>query len=252
MQYIIAPTSDYLEHSAKGSEWKKHKYIKKADGKYYYPISYKGGRHLDTKHKAKMSEWLSNSSKKSKGANNQKPMSSVQRKSDELELKELKDMERTDTINKLSDLTGMKEESFDRLINIANTKGVNSDEYKELCKLLAEGDDDTYDEITKAVRDLGDVKYESGKQREAKKETDSNNEDEDNGEYKLTEKDIDDLAKEALNGDLGDGELRKELLGNWYDDVQKRVNELSSKRKLKHGIEIPAYVIRPSDKMIFW
>lgn len=31
----------YLSHSAKGSTWKKHKYIKKENGRYYYPS--KGG-----------------------------------------------------------------------------------------------------------------------------------------------------------------------------------------------------------------
>lgn len=44
----------WLIHSQKGSEWKKHQYIKREgtagkledDGKYYYPDSYEGGRHL--------------------------------------------------------------------------------------------------------------------------------------------------------------------------------------------------------------
>lgn len=38
----------YLAHSAKGSQWDedKRKYIKVEDGKYYYPDSYEGGRHL--------------------------------------------------------------------------------------------------------------------------------------------------------------------------------------------------------------
>lgn len=35
-------------HSAKGSTWEKHKYVKKADGKYYYPSSYEGGRNVNT------------------------------------------------------------------------------------------------------------------------------------------------------------------------------------------------------------
>lgn len=35
-----------LMHSAKGSEWDEHKYLKKIDGTYYYPDSYEGGRHL--------------------------------------------------------------------------------------------------------------------------------------------------------------------------------------------------------------
>lgn len=37
-----------LSHSAKGSTWEKHKYIKSVDGKYYYPDSYEGGRHLSS------------------------------------------------------------------------------------------------------------------------------------------------------------------------------------------------------------
>ena len=36
-----------LQHSAKGSTWKDHKYIKKVDGTYYYPKGYKGGKHSD-------------------------------------------------------------------------------------------------------------------------------------------------------------------------------------------------------------
>lgn len=35
-----------LRHSAKGSTWEEHKYIKRVDGTYYYPDSYEGGRHL--------------------------------------------------------------------------------------------------------------------------------------------------------------------------------------------------------------
>lgn len=37
--------SALLQHSAKGTEWKKHKYVIKKAGKYYYPDSYEGGRH---------------------------------------------------------------------------------------------------------------------------------------------------------------------------------------------------------------
>lgn len=36
----------HLSHSAKGSTWEEHKYIKRVDGTYYYPDSYEGGRHL--------------------------------------------------------------------------------------------------------------------------------------------------------------------------------------------------------------
>lgn len=37
-----------LVHSAKGSTWENHKYIKRVDGTYYYPNDYKGGRHIST------------------------------------------------------------------------------------------------------------------------------------------------------------------------------------------------------------
>lgn len=37
-------------HSAKGSTWENHKYIKRINGTYYYPDSYEGGRHLPDSH----------------------------------------------------------------------------------------------------------------------------------------------------------------------------------------------------------
>lgn len=43
----IAPSSKYLLHSAKGTTWKNHKYIKVEGGKYFYPSDYEGGRHID-------------------------------------------------------------------------------------------------------------------------------------------------------------------------------------------------------------
>lgn len=36
----------YIAHSAEGSVWEKHKYLKRIDGRYYYPDNYEGGRHL--------------------------------------------------------------------------------------------------------------------------------------------------------------------------------------------------------------
>lgn len=39
MRYVLA-------HSAKGSSWEKHKYVKVEDGKYYYPDGYEGGRNI--------------------------------------------------------------------------------------------------------------------------------------------------------------------------------------------------------------
>lgn len=39
---------DFLDHSAKGSEWEDHKYVKKIDGVYYYPVGYEDGRTIDS------------------------------------------------------------------------------------------------------------------------------------------------------------------------------------------------------------
>lgn len=39
--------SAVLSHSAEGSTWKNHKYIKRVDGTYYYPEGYKNGRTID-------------------------------------------------------------------------------------------------------------------------------------------------------------------------------------------------------------
>lgn len=41
-----------IKHSAKGSTWEEHKYIKRDDGVYYYPDGYEGGRHLGDGEKA--------------------------------------------------------------------------------------------------------------------------------------------------------------------------------------------------------
>lgn len=43
--------TNHLNHSAKGSTWEEHKYIKRIDGTYYYPDNYEGGRHLPNDNK---------------------------------------------------------------------------------------------------------------------------------------------------------------------------------------------------------
>ena len=45
----------------------------------------------------------------------------------------------------------------------------------------------------------------------------------------INTKTVDELAKDVINGVYGNKETRKALLGNRYDEVQKRVNELLKK-----------------------
>lgn len=40
--------SNSISHSAKGSTWEQHKYVKQVDGKYYYPDGYKNGRNISS------------------------------------------------------------------------------------------------------------------------------------------------------------------------------------------------------------
>ncbi len=61
-----------------------------------------------------------------------------------------------------------------------------------------------------------DVDAESQK-KQASKNTDS-----------LNSKSVDELAQEVMNGKYGTGSKRKEALGDRYDEVQKRVNEIVS------------------------
>lgn len=51
-KYYLRIPSRNLIHSAKGSTWEEHKYIKRINGLYYYPDSYEGGRHLSDEQKA--------------------------------------------------------------------------------------------------------------------------------------------------------------------------------------------------------
>lgn len=102
-----------LIHSAKGSTWEEHKYVKRIDGTYYYPDGYEGGRNISS---------------------------------------------------------------------------------------------------------LKDAKDSSGK--------DSSDGTTDKGNYELSAADIENLAREVIRGNFGNGQVRKDLLAGNYDAIQKRVNEL--------------------------
>ena len=47
-----------------------------------------------------------------------------------------------------------------------------------------------------------------------------------NSKIDLSEKDVENLAKEVIRGNFGNGQERKDLLGENYEEIQKRVNEL--------------------------
>lgn len=155
--------SQFLQHSSEGSSWKKHKYIKRVNGTYYYPDSYEGGRHLPDGEKEKSME-------------------------DELfeKLKNSSD----------KDIGQMLRGSFDKVL--LDQMGVD---WTKLPK----------EEVDQMQRNLID-RFE--------KKTESNS------KIDLSENDIENLAKEVIRGNFGNGQERKDLLGENYEEIQKRVNEL--------------------------
>lgn len=155
--------SHFLQHSSKGSSWKKHKYIKRVDGTYYYPDSYEGGRHLPDGEKYKSME-------------------------DEL-FEKLKNSSDKDIGQKLRG-------SFDKVL--LEQMGVD---WTKLPK----------EEVDRMQRNLID-------RFEEKTES--------NSKIDLSENDIEKLAKEVIRGNFGNGQERKDLLGENYEEIQKRVNEL--------------------------
>lgn len=144
-----------LSHSAKGSEWDKHKYVKKIDGVYYYPVGYEDGRTIDS-------------------------LTEDKRETKSEEKKDSKD----------SQIEEVKKH-FDQYLA---KRGID---WRNLPK----------DEIDQMQRDIV-------KQLESGKET---------GTF---EKTTEELAKDVKEGKLGNGEDRKKLLGERYEEVQKKVNEL--------------------------
>lgn len=169
---FVLETGIHLEHSAKGSTWEEHKYIKRIDGTYYYPDNYSGGRHLPEGDKDKketsMEDDLFEKLKDSAG--------------DELD----------------SQLRG----SFDKILR--EKLGVD---WTTLPK----------EEVDKMQRSLIDRLKAAEKE---KKENSSGD------KIELTKNDVENLAKEVIKGQYGNGQTRKDLLGENYAEVQKRVNEL--------------------------
>lgn len=77
-----------LLHSAKGSTWEKHKYIKIINGLYFYPDEYVGGRHISDakkiteKNKSKNTKTAANKDKKASDKDDEKSGSKIDKYAD--------------------------------------------------------------------------------------------------------------------------------------------------------------------------
>lgn len=163
-QFVVI-SDQHLRHSAKGSTWENHKYIKRIDGTYYYPDSYEGGRHLPDEEK--------NDS----------------------------DSHEDDVISKLESMTGMTRESLIELRELSRKGEYDSDEFKEMLNIISEGDPQQINKIIDLLE-------------------------QERNKVVLSLNDIENLAREVIRGNFGSGQERKDLLGENYEEIQKRVNEL--------------------------
>lgn len=133
-----------LAHSAKGTEWKKHKYIKKINGTYYYPDDYKGGRHLPS----------SNSNNNGSSSNN-RTFEDFYKADDETASAMIDEIikskttsstfssaEKKATLLKLQDMSGMRLSALSALYDLSRDEGYNSEDFKIMLDVLSEGDPD--------------------------------------------------------------------------------------------------------------
>ena len=165
-----------LQHSAKGSTWKDHKYIKRLNGTYYYPKGYKGGRQLpDSAGGGELEDW-------------EKTM--------------YEDIEATLKKNPgLFDPSQITDDNWqDFGLTLAEFAGVDADKLSK-------------EEIERMRQKVAD--------HYAQKESES----------KLDKEDVEALANEVIRGNFGNGTVRKDLLGEDYSEVQKKVNEILKKNK---------------------
>lgn len=169
-QFVIETKITHLEHSAKGSTWDNHKYIKRIDGTYYYPDSYSGGRHLPDGDKDEKETLIEDY-----------------------------------LFDKLKDYAG---DELDRQLRGSFDKIIKENLGIDWTILPKE-------EVDKMQRSLID------RLRDVEKEEGSSID-----KIELTKNDIENLAKEVIRGQYGNGQIRKDLLGENYAEIQKRVNEI--------------------------
>lgn len=182
------PMEELLEHAGvEGMTWKEHKYIKKKDGTYYYPEGSGGG--------STYGEYSKNDPDfDEKNYNDKNRLGDTNfygfTKPDGTVVILEEDMKWT--LPKGSKLTPelvKRLEAMDKDIEARRQRGekVDADMWNSMAKKAIDGD--------------------SGS----------------NGGY--SERDIENLSNEVIRGKLGNGKERKELLGEYYQMVQDRVNQ---------------------------
>ena len=180
------PIEEVLAHAGvKGMEWKNHKYIRKANGSYYYPEGSSGAKYSEyTKGDPDFDE--SNYSEKNR----------------------LGDSDFYGFTNKNGDFVVIEE---DMKWTLPKGTKVTPDMIQRLSNFNSDGKlkgDDWVRGATEAI---------TGKKNDGK----------------LSERDIDNLSNEVIRGNFKNGKERKELLGEYFQQVQDRVNQKMKASKKK-------------------
>lgn len=188
-------TNQILVHSAKGSTWEDHKYVKKIDGVYYYPVGYEDGRTIDDLKGSKESGDKDDKKEKSDSKSKEDQIKEVKQNFDQYLAKrgidwrklpkdEVDQMQR-DIVKQLESgkETGTKEKSTEELAkdvaagklgNGADRKALLGDRYAEVQKKVNEiskkvGDkktsevsEDSKKKTTSAAKKISNTKIHSG------------------------------------------------------------------------------------------
>lgn len=195
---------DYLKHSAKGSHWKEHKYVKIIDGVYYYPEGYMNGKYSLPDGK---SGGDSSGSDKSDSKGRLKGWSKKVYSGLDAEI--AKDPAFLDKL--LSTWVNPNTSSVARTENLYGF-------LKEYAGIdLNDGFEDLSEE--KQLEMVNKIyKHYAGKSSDSKSESPS-------GKQKLTDEELDQLVNDVIRGDYGNGQERKDKLGKYYQEIQSMVNE---------------------------
>ena len=201
--YVISkpPLEDVIKHvGVEGMTWKEHKYIRKANGSYYYPEGSGGSTYGEySKNDPDFDE--KNYNEKNRLGDTDfygftKPDGTVVILEEDMKWTLPKGTKLTPELVK-------RLESFDKEIESRRNRGekVTADDWNALAKKAIDGES-------------------------------SNN-------GGLSERDIDNLSNEVIRGNFKNGKERRDLLGEYYQQVQDRVNKKlkgsSSNKSSKKG-----------------
>ena len=194
----------YIKHSAKGTTWEDHKYIKRIDGTYYYPDSYKGGRHLPD------------------GEGSRAEYGEYKEGDSDFDDDKYKDENRfgdTDFfVNKRSDGRYVLVEEDMKWVLPKGVKPTAA--LKKKLEALSNTEHKSADDFVNAVNDA--IATTTGSKKSDKNSEETSNTSSEN----LSDQDIENLAKEVIRGNFGNGKVRKDLLQEHYAEIQSKVNEL--------------------------